>query len=338
MKKRRTVVLLSLAATLAFFGCKKEVKENPLDYVTLGQYKGVEVQMETGDVTEEEVDVRIATILKANQLFQQVERASMQGDQVNINVKGEINGAINDGFTANGYDILLGSDIYVMEGFVENLLNRKAGEQIDFTLTIPSTFSEVALIGKEVTFHVTINSVKEAITPELNDEFVAKVSEYTTVEEYKESIREALVAEKQASSENYIKAEVLEAVMKNAQVKQYPEGAIENQVKEIGEKYNVYATLQEISVEEYIQKNFGDTVQAYAEELVKEELVLEAIQKEEKITLSDDEYKEKLPAFAEKYSSMEADAFEETYGVETIKQAMLWDKIIDFLVENAVIK
>ena len=110
----------------------------------------------------------------------------------------------------------------------------------------------------------------------------------------------------------------------------------EKQIEEIGEKYNVYATLQEMTVDEYIQENFGDTVQAYAEELVKQELVLEAIQKEEKLTLSDAEYKEKLSVFAELYSGMDAETFESNYGKETIKQAMLWDKSIEFLVENAI--
>lgn len=336
MKKRGALVLLTLTAVLAFSGCKKEEKQNPFDYVSLGQYKGVEISLETSEVTEEEVDARIATILKTNQEFVEVDRSSLEGDQVNISVTGEIDGKINDGFTSEGYDILLGSDIYVMEGFVENLYDRRAGEQINFTLTIPASFQEQAFIGKEITFHVTVNSVKEAVIPELNDEFVAKVSEYSTVDEYKEYIKEGLIAEKEASSENYAKAEVLAVVMENANVIKFPEGAVEKQIEEIGEKYNVYATLQEMTVDEYIQENFGDTVQAYAEELVKQELVLEAIQKEEKLTLSDAEYKEKLPVFAELYSGMDAETFESNYGEETIKQAMLWDKSIEFLVENAI--
>lgn len=338
MRKRGALALMAMTAVLAFAGCKKEEKTNVYDYITLGQYKGIEVSLETGEVTDENIDARIDRILKENQEFIEVERASVEGDKVNIDVTGEVAGAIDDGFTSEGYDIILGSGVYIMDGFQENLYNLVPGQEVEFKLIVPDNFSSQELVGQEVTFRVTVNSVMEGTIPELNDEFVSKVSEVDTVDAFREYIKEVLTTEIEMNSENYKKSQVLTAVLDNSEVIQYPEGSVEKQIEEINEKYNVYATLQEISVDEYIQKNFGNTVQVYAEELVKEELILAAIQEEEKITLTDAEYKEKLPAFAEKYAGMDADVFEDTYGVETIKQAMLWDKIIDFLVENAVFK
>lgn len=338
MKKRGALALIALTAVLAFAGCKKEEKTNPFDYITLGQYKGVEITLENTDVTDEEVDARINKILNENLEYNEVSRTSKEGDKLIINVTGEIDGKVNDGFTSNDYELVLNSDIHIMEGFVDNLYDVDSSRDLEFTLTVPETFSTQTLVGKEVDFKVSISSVKEPKVPELTDDFVAKVSDKKTVDEFKTYVKEALETEKATALEDSKKVEALKATIDNATIVKYPEGAIDKQVAEIEDKYKVYASMQSITVDEYIQNYFGDTVQAYAEELVKQELVLAAIQKQEKISISNAEYKEKLPDFAAKYSIMSAETFEENYGKEAIKQAMLWDKTMDFLVDNAIVK
>lgn len=332
-------MLLALTSVLAFSGCKKEEKvEDEVQYVTLGEYKGIEITKVSDEVTEDEVYARITTILEEHKEFVDVlDRESKDGDLINIDVTGEVGGIVEDGFTSEEFDIELGSGIYVMEGFAEHLLGVEAGEELDFDLTVPDSFSDATLIGQEVSLHVIVNSVKYGMTPELTDELVAEISDLSTVEEYQNYIREQLSEEKISTNQNNQKKELLAAVMKNATILQYPEGAIDKQIAEINDKYKTYATLQNITVEEYIQKYYGDTVEAYAEELVNEELVLNAIQKAEKITVSDSYYKEKLPEFAEKYAAMKAEDFEASYGKDTIKKAMLWDKTIQFLLDNATV-
>ena len=338
MKKRGALTLIALTAVLAFAGCKKEEKMNPFDYVTLGQYKGVEITLDNTDVTDEEIDTRINKILNENLEYNEVSRSSQEGDKLKINITGEVDGKVNDGFTSNDYELVLNNQIHIMDGFVENLYDVEPGKEVEFTVTVPETFLTQDLIGKDVDFKVKVSSVSEPKTPELTDEFVAKVSEKTTVDEFRDYVKETLESEKEAALENSKKIAALDTAISNATIISYPEGAVDDQIAEIQEKYQVYASMQNITVDQYIENNYGDTVQAYAEELVKQELVLAAIQKQEKISISNSEYKEKLPEFAEKYSLMSAETFEENYGKETIKQAMLWDKTMDFLVDNAIVK
>lgn len=338
MKKKSALIMLAITVLIAFAGCsKKEESEvfQPNDYITLGEYKGIDVTVPGEEVTDEKIEARIFQMLQEQQEYVEVSRSSKNGDMMNIAVTGEIDGELNDGFTSESADVVLGDGVFIMEGFAEKLYEKEAGNELEFTLTVPESFSETDLIGKDVTFHVTVKSVKEQAIPELSDELIAKISDYSTIEEYKEYVKGVLAAEIDAKLENEKRAAVLSAVMENVVVISYPEGSVEEQVAGIEEKYNVYASLQEKTVEEYILENYGDTVQAYAEELVKEELVLEAIKKAEGIKVTNAEYKEKLPEFAKKYSMMDADAFESTYGEESIKQAMLWDKTINFLIENA---
>lgn len=338
MKKRGALALVALTAVLAFTGCKKEEKTNPFDYVTLGQYKGIEITLDNTDVTDEEIETRITKILNENLDYNEVSRASMEGDKLKVNISGKVDGKTNDGFTSTDYELVLNSSVHIMQGFVENLYDLEAGQEKEFTVTVPENFANQELVGKDVEFTVNVSSVKEPKTPELTDDFGAKIAGKESVDEFKTYVKETLEKEKAEKLENSKKVNALQGAIDNATIIKYPDGAVEEQVAEIQEKYQVYASMQNITVDEYIQKSYGDTVQAYAEDLVKQELVLSAIQKQEKISISNSEYKEKLPAFAEKYSIMSEEAFEQNFGKETIKKAMLYDKTMDFLVENAVIK
>ena len=172
-----------------------EAPERPdykaLDYVTLGEYKGLEVTLESTEVTDEEIDQQVASNLSASDKLEEVKEGTVEsGDVANIDYEGKLNGEAFEGGTDKGYDLTIGSGTFI-DGFEDGLIGKKIGDTVDLNLTFPENYGSTELAGKDVVFTVTINSVKRA--PELTDALVAEISdEYKTVEEYRNSIKEQL--------------------------------------------------------------------------------------------------------------------------------------------------
>ena len=172
--------------------------EEYLGTVTLAEYKGVTVNVSPAEVTDEEVENRIQSVLSQNQEEVEVDRAAEDGDVVNIDYTGYQDGEEFVGGSAEGEDLTLGSGSMI-DGFEEGMWDLRRETQRSLTLTFPEDYREQALAGQEVVFDMTVNSVKEKRDPELTDEFVQSISDYQTVDEYREGIRQEMLEQKQES-------------------------------------------------------------------------------------------------------------------------------------------
>ena len=332
MKKKMMTVLLAGMMVLAA-GCGSKGK------VTVGEYKGLVLT----SVTQEEVDTEINSMLEYYTELVEVERAAAEGDTVNIDYVGTKDGVAFEGGTAEGYDLELGSGSFI-DGFEDGLIGATAGEVRDLNLTFPENYTNEELKGQAVVFNVTVNSVKEKQVPELTDEFIAGIfgEEYPTVDAYMAALRENL---------NYSTYydQITELLMASSEVEKYNEAAVLARKEVLLAEYSAYAEEyanyygidKETAIMYFLGfesvEAFEEEMGAYAYEVEKNAMIIDEIAKLENIELTDAYYDEKSKEYAEAYGYEDVTEFVKEYGEETVRDALMAELVMDFLIENAVI-
>jgi len=332
MKKKMMTVLLAGMMVLAA-GCGSKGK------VTVGEYKGLVLT----SVTQEEVDTEINSMLEYYTELVEVERAAAEGDTVNIDYVGTKDGVAFEGGTAEGYDLELGSGRFI-DGFEDGLIGATAGEVRDLNLTFPENYTNEELKGQAVVFNVTVNSVKEKQVPELTDEFIAGIfgEEYPTVDAYMAALRENL---------NYSTYydQITELLMASSEVEKYNEAAVLARKEVLIAEYSAYAEEyanyygidKETAIMYFLGfesvEAFEEEMGAYAYDVEKNAMIIDEIAKLENIELTDAYYDEKSKEYAEAYGYEDVTEFVKEYGEETVRDALMAELVMDFLIENAVI-
>lgn len=310
--------------------------------VTLGDYSSIEIEKVEYNVTDENIDMELKAVQEMNgRIIDVGDRETKEGDIINIDFEGYIDGKQFEGGTAENQELTLGENTFI-EGFEDQLMGKKKGEKVDVKVTFPEDYFEESLRGKDALFKVTINGIKEKELPVLDDEFAKDVSEFDTLEEYKESIRERL--EKEAKEKERIEMEnkVIEKLVELSEM-DIPEVMIDNQVEnEVGE-FDYRLKMQGLSIDQYLQltnstlDDFKDQVRPVAEKKVKADLVLEAVAKAEKLEATDDDVDEELERLAEEYNQEDVEKFKEDMkkgDLEYLKAGIIRDKTIELLVSN----
>ena len=311
--------------------------------VTLGEYKNIEVEKVEYDVTDELVDNELKSVQDMNgRIIDAGDRSVENGDLLTIDYAGYVDGAQFDGGTAEKQELEIGSGQFI-PGFEEQLVGKNKGEEVEVVVTFPEEYHEESLKGKEATFKVTIHDIKEKELPELDDEFAKDVSDFDTLEEYKNSIREKLEEEFKNREEIEHENNVIEKVVDICEV-EIPEVMVETQLdNEVGEfghriasqglELEQYLTLTGSSIEE-----LKDQLRPVALKRVKGDLVLEAIAKAENIEINDEDIDKELGKMAEIYQQDNKEKFIEDMkkgDLSFLNTAITNQKTIDFLVENA---
>ena len=214
------------------------------DYVTLGEYKGVKVSVDAAVVTDEYLDSYIDYVLQSNMLTTQVtDRPVQEGDIVNIDYEGKIDGVAFDGGTAQGYDLAIGSGSFI-DGFEDGLIGAETGETRDVAVTFPEDYHGTDVAGKDAVFTVTVNSISVETLPELTDEFVQGLGVGAeTVEEYRQYAYDLLMEEQQANHDAEAEMAVLETVMNNAKLQDPPEDMTDRYYGRLIDNMNYYASM-----------------------------------------------------------------------------------------------
>lgn len=334
MKKKLMAVLLAGMMVLAA-GCGNKGK------VTIGEYKGLALT----SVSQEDVDAEIQAMLENMAELVEVDRAAEEGDTVNINFVGLLNGEPFEGGTDDseaGTDLELGSNSFI-DGFEDGLIGVVAGEKRDLNLTFPENYGVDDLNGQAVVFQVTVNAVKESKIPELTDELVAeKVPEYPTVESYTNALRENM--NKTAYYE-----QVTEQLMASSEVQKYNEAEVllrkEMLISEYTSYAEYYGSYYGLDTETAIMYFLGfESVEAFEEEMgkyaydvEKNAMIIEEIAKIEGIEVSDDLYATEVAEMAEYYGYETTKEFEEANGKDNIVNSILSELVMDFIIEKAVI-
>lgn len=310
--------------------------------VTLGEYKGVEVEKAKPEVTDADVEAELKKVQDQNSRMVNVEeRAVENGDHTVIDFEGFVDGQPFEGGKSEAYPLVIGSHSFI-DTFEEQLIGKNIGDEVEVNVTFPAEYHAAELAGKPAVFKVKIHEIKTKELPELNDEFAGEVSEFETMDEYKSDIRAKLAETKQQQATTENENNVVEKVVENASM-EIPDAMIDEQVREMINDYARRMQSQGISLEQYMQftgmtiEKLQEQSRPQAEKRIRTRLVLEAVVAAENIQVSDEAVDAEIAKMAETYK-MEADKVRSIMGeagIAQMKEDMAVQEAVDFLVAEA---
>jgi len=307
--------------------------------VTLGAYKGIEVEKAEASVSDEQVQAELDRMAQNVASTETVERAAEMGDTANIDFEGLDNGVPFDGGKGDNFDLKLGSGQFI-PGFEEQVVGMTAGEEKDIEVSFPENYHEKSLAGKPVVFHVKVNKVTVTNVPEQDDEFAKDVSEFDTLEELKADIRtKALEAAEKQAANSFEQAAVEKAA--EATEVEMPKALIEAELDTQMERFAYQLQMSGYSMEQYAKMMGGDVstmrnaFRPAAEKQAKINVTLEKIVEVEGLTVTDEEIEAEFAAMAEQYQ-LELSKVKEMVPVDEIKTSLTTRKAVKLIVDSAV--
>ncbi len=310
--------------------------------VTLGEYKGLEVEKVEVSVSEEEVDKEIERERENNSRMIDIDdRAVQDGDMIKLDFDGYVDGEAFAGGKGEDYPLTIGSGSFI-PGFEEQLVGAKIGEDVEVNVTFPENYQAEELQGKAAVFKCKVKEIRVKELPELDDEFAQDVSEFDTLAEYKDDIRAKLLERKTQEAKNEKQSKVVEKAVANATM-DIPDAMIDEQVRRMADDFTRRIESQGLTVQQYMQfsgqtpEQMLDQMKPEAVKRIQNSLVLEAIAKAEGIEISDERLDEEIAKMAESYK-MEADKLKEIMGdyeKEQMKNDLAIQAAVDLITDAA---
>lgn len=350
MKKKLFVSGLCIFAMLGLAACSStnlSYDSYDLDeYLNVGDYKGLETAGYTISVTEEEIDAQIQSELQAAATTEKLadDAEIAEGDTVNIDYVGKIDGKKFDGGSAEGYDLTIGSGAFI-DGFETGLIGKKVGEKTKLSLTFPADYQQADLQGKDVEFTVTINSATRETLPAYDLDYVQNTTDYDTIEDYEAAVKEKLAANKESEAITTQQTDLWSKALDNTEVKKYPEKELDYYIQFNSDQMDEMAKSYGMSREELLASyNFGDekefaAVNEDSSKLrVKQEMLIEYIADKEGLDYTQKEKKKLIKEF--EASGYDDKSIKQQTGRDMddyVRIELLYQKVLDFLLENAEI-
>ena len=311
------------------------------DYIKLGEYKGIEVTVVPLTVTDADIETAVQSDLSANATTEDVTgRAVETGDIVNMDFEGLLDGVAFDGGTATAQDLTIGSGAFI-PGFEDQLIGAKTGDKLDVNVTFPADYQEATLAGKPVVFKVTVNSIKKSVVPELTEEYVKANTDFDTIDAYKKDIKDKLEATNEQTIQDTKANNVFSEIVDNSTIT-LPQTLIDYYTADRNNYYTQTAAAYGMDLAAFIaangstQEDFDAYIKSYAESLTKQELVLKAIIKAENMELTDAEYQEGVTKIVTENGYASEEELLKTASEEQIKESLLWQKAMNFVIAQSV--
>ena len=313
--------------------------------VTLGQYKGIEVEKADTTATDEEVAAEIDKEREANSRTITVEdRAVQDGDMTVIDFEGFVDGEAFEGGKGTDYPLTIGSGAFI-PGFEEKLVGAEIGKEVEVDVTFPEEYHAKELAGKPAVFKCTVKEIKVKELPELDDDFAQDVSDFDTLEEYKADVRKKVEEKKAADAKAKKEDAVIEKIIEGATM-EIPDAMVETQAEHMVDEFAQRLQMQGLSMEQYMQFT-GGNVQAMVEQSkpqalkrIQSRLVLDAVVAAENLTATDEEVDAELAKMAEQYN-MEVEKLKEMFAEEDLKSIrddLAVQKAVELVTDAAVEK
>ena len=309
----------------------------------LGEYKGVQVEKPVIEVLDAEIEAEITKEREANARTITVDdRAVMDGDMIILDYAGSVDGVPFEGGTATNQELTIGSKRFI-PGFEEQLIGAAIDEEREIQVTFPEEYHAKDLAGKEAVFKCLIHEIKVKELPEVDDEFAQEVSEFDTLDAYKEDIKEKLFKDKEAEAKRAKEDAVIQKIIEGASM-EIPDAMIDFQTEQMLEEFGQRIQMQGMSIEQYFQitgmteENYKEQVKPRAKQNIESRLVLEAVAKAENLEASDEVLEEEKRRMADMYK-MELDKVKEMMGdfqKDEIKKDIVLQKAIDLVTQAAV--
>ena len=328
MEKGKDLIFTAIVAT------KPEVK--------LGKYKEIPLKKIEYKVTDEDIDHEINHMAEHNSRMVTVEdRPVKDKDIVTIDFEGFTDGKPFEGGKAENHDLTIGSKTFI-PGFEDQIIGMKIGEEKDIKVTFPEDYFSKDLAGKEATFHVVLHGIKEKQLPTIDDEFAKDVSEFDTLKELKDSIKEKMEKENEERAKHETEDAAIEEVCKNTNI-DIPEGMVELEIDNIMQNLDQRLSYQGLNLEQYLkmmgksEEDFRKDYKEQAEKNVKTRLVLEQIVKDEKIKEDEKYIKEKLEEMAKQYNRKVEDLEKNEELKNYLAESSKTEQAVELIVKNAKI-
>ena len=313
--------------------------------VTLGEYKGLEVDKVSTRVTQKEVDAKIQEEAEKNARTITVEDRPVQDkDEIILDFEGFVDGEAFEGGKGENYPLTIGSGSFI-PGFEEQLIGAEPEKEIEVKVTFPEDYHAEDLKGKDAVFKCTIHEIKAKEIPEIDDEFVAEVSEFDTLDEYKADVKAKIKEQKAADGKRKKEDQAVEKAIANATM-EIPDAMVDTQARQMMDEFAQRIQAQGLTMDQYFQftgmdrEKMMEEMKPQALKRIETRLVLEAVAKAENIEISDEKLDEELAKMAEAYK-MEVDKLKEFMGdaeKKQMKEDMAVQEAVTFLAENAVEK
>jgi len=311
--------------------------------VELGQYKGIEVRKVEYNVSDDEVEHQLEHVREKNARWITVEdRPVKEGDRVTLDYSGSVDGVQFEGGTAEKQILEIGSGRFI-PGFEEQLVGMNIGDEKDINVKFPDEYHAEELKGKDAVFKVKIHEIKEKELPELDDEFAKDVSEFSTLDEYKEDMKKKMQDEASESSKAAMENELIGKICENAKV-DIPEVMVKQEIDRIVRDVDYRLRYNGMDLKRYLEMvntseaDFRAQYQDEAYNRVKTQLVLEKISKVENIEANDDDLDKEFARMAEQYKR-DIEEIKRNFGdnVEYMKNSIVVQKTIDMLMSSAIL-
>ena len=317
-----------------------------LPEIKLGQYKGLEVEKYTEELDEAKVEKQLNQERERSARYVEAEKdtPAKLGDFATIDFKGFLGEKQFEGGTAENYRIELGSHTFI-DNFEDQIAGMKVGEEKDINVSFPNDYPSEELKGKPVVFKVKLNKIENKVLPELNDEFASNVSEFETLEEYKQDIKKHLLESLQERIKRENENRLLDKCVENTNV-EIPNVLVQRQLDLFMRDFETRLSYQGLKLEDYLKftnsnlQAFRDSYKEQATKTVKTRLVLEQIIKEENLEVTDKELNEKLEETAKKFNKT-LEEYKKSINENNlmyVKNDILMDKVVDFLTKNNTLK
>ena len=308
--------------------------------VELGKYKGIEIKKIEYKATDKDVEHELGHMAERNARLVTVEdRAVEKGDITTIDFEGSIDGVKFEGGSAENHELEIGSNTFI-PGFEDQIIGMKIDEVKDVKVKFPDDYFSKDLAGKDAVFKVTLHEIKKKELPKIDDEFAKDVSEFDTLDELKNSIKERLDTDNERRAKYETEEEAIKTVCENAKL-DIPNGMVELEIDNMMKDMETRLSYQGLNLNQYMQMlgkteaDMRNEFKEQAERQIRSRLVLEAIVKAEKIEATDEEVAEKVKEMAKQYGRKEEELLENEQLKEYISENLKTEKAIDFIVKNA---
>lgn len=349
MKKQRIgAVALAGVMLLGLTGCGagSDKAKAYSKYVELGDYKGIEYTREVAEVTDDQVQSQVDSFVSGLEEKTEVtDRAVEDGDVVNIDFVGTMDGEAFDNGSSEGYDLEIGSGSFI-DGFEDGLIGHNIGEEVSLDLKFPDPYeNDPEKAGKDVNFAVTINSISVKTVPELTDELVKENTEYDTIDAYKDSIRKNLEEQAESSADTQVENDIFSKVLENCKITGYDEAEVKElvdqefeQFKQMATSYEAYGYTYEKVLESYgytSEDELKTGITEYCKSFLDQKMVIYCIAKAEKIKVTDDEIDDAVKEYMDTYGVETEEEVFENLQKSDFEYRVLSEKVIEMLKKEA---
>ena len=311
--------------------------------VKIGKYKGIELNKIEYNVSDEDIEHELGHMQEKNSRLITIEDRPVETKDIAvIDFEGFVDGEAFKGGKAEKHELEIGSNTFI-PGFEDQIIGMKVDEEKDINVKFPEEYFSKDLAGKDATFKVKLHEIKKKELPKLDDEFAKDVSEFDTLEELKNSIKEKIQTENDSRAKYELEENAIKTVCENTPI-DIPSAMIENEIENMMQDIKVRLSYQGLNIEQYLkminktEENMRNEFKEQAERAVKSRLVLEAVAKAEKIENSEEEIAEKIKEMAKNYGKKEEEVLKNEQLRKYVEENMKTEKAIKFIVDNAKIK